>query len=172
MATRTEILCVALLSVLGCASPKHGVVGNCPVGEGADNESARSRDANLYGYLVKTDITWGALRHAPTWNPKKSDPPLSVRRAIQIATTHLQDSPAGSTKWEMGSVLIRSVTEDRWYYEVCFEYRGPNSEQPGTWRPVRIHVLMDGTVGTRIEKSKHSEQTPSGDRLKAPPPEE
>jgi len=89
------------------------------------------------------------LLKAPEWKADAENPPLSARKAIQLASqakdTLVKDSP--TYKWEFAKAALRLDPEaPRWYWLIQFARR-PRNGDPEEDAPTRlIGVLMDGTV--------------------------
>jgi hypothetical protein len=89
------------------------------------------------------------LGTSPVWNPAAEDPPLSARRAINLATAMKNTLVKDSTdhKWEFVALdLVPNDSLGRWCWEATFwSYKRPD-QRTDDWADLRLFVLMDGKV--------------------------
>jgi len=101
-------------------------------------------NGNHYEFTVtKADIA-----NTPIWSHKSEDPPLSWRRAEQIARTDLERLLPDGKAWLVREITLAQLGDDvHWLYLVTFE--PPPIGHPGEKDPdfMRIIVLMDGKTG-------------------------
>jgi hypothetical protein len=89
------------------------------------------------------------LLKSPAWKSDAQNPPLSARKAIELATEQqkalVKDSKGH--KWEFVTAdLTPDTSVDRWYWEVTFTaHVRPGGTPPG-FESLRVIVLMDGRV--------------------------
>ena len=112
-------------------------------GTGGIVTSAKGDD----GKVISVSIDGSEMWRTPIWVIDRSDPPLSVKRAAQIASAWAaRKYPTKTT--EVDSIMLRSLPctdgSDRWYYFFYFysvsEKR--RTHELGNW----LVVLMDGSV--------------------------
>jgi len=100
------------------------------------------------GKKYEFHITDQDLQKTPAWPSAQENPPLSVRRAIDIASNQLATLLPNGKDWRLYSVTMRPL-EDRWIYLVEFlePLRGDN---PGRQLSAgfQIVVLMNGATIT------------------------
>jgi len=79
----------------------------------------------------------------PVWEEGEEHPPLSPRRAKEIASRELAKLLHAPEKWSRSEISLReSPFKGRWYYIVAFR----NPDDPNSSSGMRVVVLMDGTV--------------------------
>ncbi len=88
------------------------------------------------------------LQKTPAWAPSQENPPLSARRAIDIATRKLATLLPNGKDWRLYAVTLRPL-ENRWFYLVEFlePLRNDGAGQQLS-AGFQIVVLMDGTAVT------------------------
>jgi hypothetical protein len=59
------------------------------------------------------------LQKTPAWPPGQENPPLSARRAIDIATKQIATLLPNGKNWRVYAVTLRPI-EDRWIYLIDF----------------------------------------------------
>jgi hypothetical protein len=59
------------------------------------------------------------LQKTPVWQPGQENPPLSARRAINLATQQITSLLPNGKNWRVYAVTLRPI-EDRWIYLVDF----------------------------------------------------
>jgi hypothetical protein len=87
------------------------------------------------------------LQATPSWAPDQETPPLSPRRAIELARNQLGTLMPNATDWRLYDVTLRPV-DDRWIYLITFmePLRGGNAQQVSAG--VQLVVLMNGVAVT------------------------
>jgi len=92
----------------------------------------------------------------PRWNEGSGDPPLSQRRAIDIAIAQLKRRNLKFEGLELHSVSLTRIKElpvdGHWFYGVTFSPIAGGVTKP-YWKSM-VLVLMDGTVINPIEAAK------------------
>ncbi|HEX7254012.1 MAG TPA: hypothetical protein VF376_14110 [Thermoanaerobaculia bacterium] len=107
------------------------------------------QETNGEGVTRVFSISPEAALRIPEWFPEKGEPPLSMSRAIQLATDAAQRQSPEHTMFVARAVRIQLASCDqpvgnRWYYVLtCVPREGGVL---GMSRSVPIVVLMDGTV--------------------------
>lgn len=99
------------------------------------------------GKAFESVITAEMLEHTPAWNDSNPNPPLSVRKAMQLADELrgklVHDTEEG--EWARVAMELRSATDDHWYWLARYEFE---MDMTGPPLDLIILVLMDGTVVT------------------------
>jgi hypothetical protein len=87
------------------------------------------------------------LQKTPAWPATQENPPLSARRAVDIASKQLAALLPNGKDWRLYSVTLRPM-DDRWIYLVDFlePLRRDNSVQQSS--SFQIVVLMNGVAIT------------------------
>lgn len=104
------------------------------------------------------------IPRSPSWNPERDEnPPLSARKAVEVARQTLEQCMSEPAKWNLESVKIeRLLGISKWLYHVVFECppaRCPN-ERSGFFR---IYVKLDGTAFTPKPGSLPTEKLDTSD---------
>jgi hypothetical protein len=90
-------------------------------------------------------ISQDELQKTPAWPAAQENPPLSARRAIDIATKQLATLLPNGKDWRLYEVTLRQI-DNRWVYLV--EFLEPI--RPGAERQLaagfQLVVLMNGTA--------------------------
>ena len=88
------------------------------------------------------------LKKTPVWAPGQENPPLSARRAIDIARKQLATLLPNGKDWRLYAVTLRPI-EDRWIYLVEFlePLRGDGGGQQVS-AGFQLVVLMNGVAVT------------------------
>jgi len=83
------------------------------------------------------------FQKTPAWAPGQENPPLSVRRAIDIATRQITTILPNGKDWRLYEVTLRPI-ENRWVYLVQFlePLRGAADRQLSAG--FQVVVLMSG----------------------------
>jgi hypothetical protein len=117
-------------------------------------EIMQFRDAGtgIASFLVKRS----QLDALPRWNDRKGDPPLSQRKAVDIAITELKRRQLPLESLELHSVsltLIKEVpVEGLWFYGVTFSPKAGGVSKP-YWNSM-VLVLMDGSVVNPVVRAQ------------------
>lgn len=87
------------------------------------------------------------LEKTPAWPANQENPPLSPRRAIDIATKQLASILPNGKDWRLYEVTLRPVG-DRWVYLVQFlePLRGDANNGRQLSSGFQLVVLMNGTA--------------------------
>ena len=90
-------------------------------------------------------ITDADLQKTPAWAATQENPPLSARRAIDIASKQLAALLPNAKDWKLQDVRLQAI-DNRWVYLVGFvEPLRPNVADQVT-RGFQIVVLMSGVA--------------------------
>lgn len=86
------------------------------------------------------------LQKTPAWQPGQENPPLSARRAIEVATKQIATLLPNGKDWRLYAVTLRPI-EGRWVYLVDFlePLRGTGAGQQLS-AGFQVVVLMNGTA--------------------------
>jgi hypothetical protein len=94
--------------------------------------------------VFKTTVTREQIAKTPAWDAHSDFPPLSPRKAEQLATTEFHKLLKDKTDWERKKISLEPVGDGaHWFYLVEF---APNEPQLGVQASLEIVVLMDGKV--------------------------
>jgi hypothetical protein len=86
------------------------------------------------------------LQKTPAWAPGQENPPLSARRAIDVATQELATLLPNGKDWRLYAVTLRPI-ESRWIYLVEFlEPVRPNGPERQLSSGFQVIVLMNGVA--------------------------
>jgi hypothetical protein len=114
------------------------------------NRISHTDDAMFFTWVKKEEI----LR-APSWDTSADNPPLSARKAQQLATKEIEAHPPDSNPWVLSRInLINSGDGLHWVYAVAFEEEPENHGHTGNLREWEIIVLMDGRVFEPVEQKR------------------
>jgi hypothetical protein len=95
-----------------------------------------------YEFLVSSQD----LEKTPAWPPNEENPPLSPRRAVEIARTQLAALMAGAKDWRLHEVTLRPL-DDHWIYLVGFLEPLRNDGQARQLSTgFQVVVLMNGVA--------------------------
>jgi hypothetical protein len=112
----------------------------------------RDASAGIASFLVKRS----QLDSLPRWNDRQGDPPLSQRRAVDIALAELKRRQLPLESLELHSVsltLIKEVpVEGLWFYGVTFSPKAGGVSKP-YWKSM-VLVLMDGSVVNPVVRAQ------------------
>jgi hypothetical protein len=106
---------------------------------------------NYGGRLYVCYVTESNFFRSPSWQPDKGEPLLSPRRALEIAQKRAALLIPESQRFTPREIALKSAL-DTWFYIVELEpenWIGPGIRPPAA--PVKVVVLMDGTVAESIE---------------------
>jgi len=109
--------------------------------------------AEVNGVAVRYTISTEEIEATPKWMETDSSPPVSARKAIDMATFKLPDvlfelfEKRGNRKeWEVDRVCLKQFAE-RWYWIVSFtRIIPPGNIGSGIQDESQIVVLMNGKV--------------------------
>ena len=85
------------------------------------------------------------LQATPAWLPNQDNPPLSARRAIDIATKQLASLLPDGKDWRLHEVTLRSI-DNHWVYLVQFLEPLRNAGGQQLSSGFEIVVLMNGVA--------------------------
>ena len=99
----------------------------------------------LKGESVSANVLLTDFEKGPIWNPS-STPPLSIEKAIQKAKEYAQGFSNPDFKMEVGDVVLKNIGISHYVYVVEFTFISASGNSDGFAPPLKIVVLMDGTV--------------------------
>jgi hypothetical protein len=93
------------------------------------------------------------ILRTPIWTPGADFPPLSARKAQEIARREMQELlGSGKQQWELRETTIANMGDGR-HFVYIIQFEPPPDAQACTMCDfIRILVLMDGTVPKPIVK--------------------
>ena len=90
-------------------------------------------------------ITPERLSNTPAWLEGQPNPPLSARRAKDIAAGYLSTLFNDANEWSIGGIELVPV-RDRWVYSIEFTEPRQSGCYDCLTTPFRVVVLMDGVA--------------------------
>ena len=103
----------------------------------------------------RVEITGDDLASTPDWLPTEENPPLSPKKAMEVARTTVTGLMPDTTRWILAGIELRPTdVQNKWFYEVSFR-EPPRDFTVG--RPLKVistFVRMDGKSGTIIKDWK------------------
>ncbi|HEV2704759.1 MAG TPA: hypothetical protein VGV59_02475 [Pyrinomonadaceae bacterium] len=109
-------------------------------------QSASTSDSLIYGGKIYSHKAseWD-LANAPLWNPAREDPPLSMRKAVELARESLRRYVKKPDDMSLERIELKQLGVDKWIYMVAFYcWEGTCEDEAG--RYFRIYLRMDGSV--------------------------
>jgi hypothetical protein len=99
-------------------------------------------------------MTASNLVRRPKWEIAIGDPPLSPRAAFLIAERRAASLVPDSVRFKPQEVSLKNVL-GIWFYVVQLEPSSPRSPYTSSpMEPIKIAVMMDGTLADRIQQPK------------------
>jgi hypothetical protein len=109
-------------------------------------QSQSISDSTFYGgnaYSYK--ITDEDLLKTPSWNPARDGPPLSLRKAVEIARVKLRSFVKKADGLGVEKIALTQLGVEKWLYEVSFHcWRDECEDSAGS--DFNIYIKMDGSV--------------------------
>ncbi len=113
---------------------------------------AQASDAQIRLFEVERrsgiNYEWWAtadrLRRTPKWDPSKGDPPIPLRKAVQIASKWLADIDGVTVAGTVDTILVGSLHNEAGDFRNVFFYR--IDFVPRQFDHMSCIILMDGTV--------------------------
>jgi hypothetical protein len=96
---------------------------------------------NAYSYKISDED----LANTPSWNPAKEDPPLSLRKAVEIARANLRRFVKKADGLDVEKIELTQMGVEKWLYEVSFHCWKDECEDEAGGN-FRIHIRLDGSV--------------------------
>jgi hypothetical protein len=99
---------------------------------------------NRYDFTVTTE----EMTKSPVWGEQDENPPLSARRAMQIARKRLDELIPDAKDWKFEDLSMYEWKDGHWLDLIEFEDIGPPGETHynGPSITMRIPVLMNGVA--------------------------
>src|SRR5262245_13285570 len=116
----------------------------------ASNLPAQSYFSYVPERRFEFEVSKDALKKSPPWDDHKENPPVSARRAIELAVK-LKNSLVKDTegfKWELKNASLVPVRDAKWIWLVTFELLPVQANLEGQAFTLRVPVLMDGSAVT------------------------
>lgn len=101
-----------------------------------------------FGKVVESRITQAAISRAPKWKDTEENPPISARRALEVAKKErdridlLLKYDRKVWSWKLEAISLKPFEGGGWYWLIQFEQTGPDIA--GGVPFLHIPVLMDG----------------------------
>lgn len=92
------------------------------------------------------NVTDADVSKTPVWQPDSATPPLSPRRAGEIAQKQLEGFVLDRTKWRLFQIILVDWGQHHWFYIVRFERQYPPDLAVFGGDYFEIPVLMSGAV--------------------------
>ncbi|HEX9046187.1 MAG TPA: hypothetical protein VF988_04110 [Verrucomicrobiae bacterium] len=98
-------------------------------------------------YCTVTDLKFFG---SPRWAIENSEPPLSPRSALELAKKEAQILEPDTNGFRVIEVSLKQIV-NVWFYVVTLERKTPVIPTYYSKQPLKIAILMDGTVAERHE---------------------
>jgi hypothetical protein len=96
---------------------------------------------NVYSYKISDED----LVNTPKWNPAKEEPPLSLRKAVEIARLNLRRFVKKPDGLDVEKIELRQMGIEAWLYQIGFHcWKDECEDKAGA--SFNIYVKMDGSV--------------------------
>lgn len=98
------------------------------------------------------ELSHAAISKAPKWSPDADFPPLSARKAKEIALSLAQKLRPDIGIWHLDAIEIQPINDSDWIYLIKYSDRsGPLAGVP--WS-LAIPIYMNGTIPELIIKNR------------------
>lgn len=127
-----------------------GTAACCSHGLALANERVWQDSAGrAFGKEYVVSIPMRQFKRSPKWRPKDDNPPLSARRAMEIAECQLSKHVAVPEDYrtELKELVLRKGPYGRWFWEVNYVFYVTSGGSSGMPPSIYVSVLMDGSVG-------------------------
>jgi hypothetical protein len=111
-------------------------------------------ESAVAGYAEGKTFYYSFIPVGPEWKDHEEHPPLSPRKAENLAKSKLAVLLKEPDKWVLRDIQLTKDSQDQWFYVVVFYQRNAHGVQSG----MRVPVLMDGTTP---EPKVHDDKTSS-----------
>ena len=118
---------------------------HCSSGSVAAQNQSTSGSLLYGGNTYSHKISAEDLADTPSWNPEQGDPPLSLRKALEIARGSLRRYKSKAEVMSVEKIELRQMGVEKWLYEVAF-YCWKDVCEDKAGNGFRIYVKMDGSV--------------------------
>jgi hypothetical protein len=149
MSHRNRFACLVFILLIAGAASAQLTYNSYPVG-GKDYE---------------TTVTQEMLKQAPQWQPESEHPPLSPRRALELAEEYAKENFKQDKDWVRKLEAI-SLTPyaGGWFWDVSYAWSPKPPMALGGLQPfAHVFVLMDGTVVAPDKKAADVQNESSAD---------
>ena len=103
----------------------------------------------------RVEITGADLASTPDWLPTEENPPLSPKKAMEVARATLTQLMPETTRWDLvGIELHPTDVPNKWFYEVSFRESPRDYTVSRPLKGISTFVRMDGKSGTIIKDWK------------------
>lgn len=117
---------------------------------------------NIYGtsfgnqqVTYRVEITGADLASTRDWLPTEENPPLSPKKATEVARATLTQLMPETTRWDLvGIELHPTDVPNKWFYEVSFRESSRDYTVSRPLKEISTFVRMDGKSGTIIKDWK------------------
>src|SRR5207248_5054520 len=69
------------------------------------------------------NLSTSDIANTPSWNPSREDPPLSLRKALNVSLVNLGRFVKDVNVWEVEAISLRQMDVEKWIYEIRFYCR-------------------------------------------------
>jgi hypothetical protein len=117
-----------------------------------DPEVAASFSSHTRGVRWEFSLTRAALDQSPAWPEGDPWPPLSPRRAIELAWQQLRTLVGDTERWRFNAVSLKQVgPKQTWIYVVQIAEPPPRPDG-GVHSWIEMIVLLDGTTVAPVRR--------------------
>lgn len=118
-----------------------------------DDDFLGTRSNRFKDHSYDFDLTKSALAKAPHWQKDDEFPPLSPKKAQEIALVLAKSLRPEVTNWNLDRISLEPIGDTDWIYLVIFQdFSGPIFGVP--WE-LQIPVYLDGsTVVPKVKPLK------------------
>jgi hypothetical protein len=138
-----RIVFALTLFVLALCHSAHGQTDSPRPGHGFSSIGDFHYNGCTYTYKLSTPD----LDNLPSWNAQDIEPPLSLRKALDLARAGLQRfvKPGEQWQWRVDSIALRQLDFDKWIYDMTFSCSSTKciSESSSSFT---ILIKMDGSI--------------------------
>lgn len=125
-----------------------------------------------------TKIDPSAIKASPRWKVGEENPPVSARKAIELATREIKrfdktiQYDRDEYRWKFRSIeLIPPQRYENWYWVAKFDFENIHVSQDDLFEQVWVPVLMSGRVVKLVLPDPPKEMNPDGiDMMSLPQP--
>jgi hypothetical protein len=97
------------------------------------------------GHAYSYKISEEDLVNTPSWNPEKGGPPLSLRKAVEIARVNLRRFVKKADGMAVEKIELRQMGIETWLYQIGFHcWKAECEDEAGN--SFTIYIKMDGSV--------------------------
>ena len=96
---------------------------------------------NVYAY----NISANDLQNTPSWKPEQEDPPVSLRKALEIARKNLSRFVKKSNAFEVENINLIQMDGNKWLYDISFHCQKKEC-QDAAGSNFKFFIKMDGSI--------------------------